>query len=421
MLEARLLAADRESATWQGKAAANNIRPPPHTPHHHHMSAMRPVNKSNQEDNCYVVAKYDYVAQSAQELDLRKNDRYLLLDDSKHWWRVQNARGFSGYVPSNYVKKEKPSLFDSIKKKVKKSGSNSSTGSKTLPCSSHGNGRTVSESPTMARRLPADPSEAIGTALVKYNYQAQQPDELSLIKGTRILILEKSNDGWWRGQSGCMAGWFPSNYTTQEDDNNGDDMGLHTYAMAENVLDIVVALYPFTGTSDQELSFEKGDRLEILERPAADPEWYRARNGQGQIGLVPKNYLQELSEYLAQPLIQAASNAKVIDKPHLVGKPWYYGTITRAQCDTVLNNNGQDGDFLVRDSETNVGDYSVSLKAPGRNKHFRVHVEGALYCIGQRKFHTLDQLVDHYQRAPIYTNKQGEKLFLVRALPRANA
>lgn len=65
-----------------------------------------------------------------------------------------------------------------------------------------------------------------------------------------------------------------------------------------------------------------------------------------------------------------------------------------------------------------VGDYSVSLKAPGRNKHFRVHVEGSLYCIGQRKFHTLDQLVDHYQRAPIYTNKQGEKLYLVRPLPK---
>lgn len=54
----------------------------------------------------------------------------------------------------------------------------------------------ATESPTMARRLPADPSEAIGTAVVKYNYQAQQPDELSLIKGTRILILEKSNDGF---------------------------------------------------------------------------------------------------------------------------------------------------------------------------------------------------------------------------------
>lgn len=66
----------------------------------------------SQEDVCYVVAKYDYAAQGAQELDLRKNERYLLLDDSKHWWRVQNSRNQSGYVPSNYVKKEKPSLFD---------------------------------------------------------------------------------------------------------------------------------------------------------------------------------------------------------------------------------------------------------------------------------------------------------------------
>lgn len=114
MLEARRLAVDRESSTWQGKSSTNNIRQPPQTPLHHHMSAMRPVNKSNQGDNCYVIAKYDYVVQSAQELDLRKNDRYLLLDDSKHWWKVQNGRGFSGYVPSNYVKKEKPSLFDRL-------------------------------------------------------------------------------------------------------------------------------------------------------------------------------------------------------------------------------------------------------------------------------------------------------------------
>jgi len=132
-----------------------------------------------QEDVCYVVAKYDYGAQGTQELDLRKNERYLLLDDSKHWWRVQNNRNQSGYVPSNYVKKEKPSLFDSIKKKVKKG-----SGSKTLPnCSPS---RQI-DSPTMNRRLPPDPSEAIGTAIVKYNYQAQQADELPLTKGTRMI------------------------------------------------------------------------------------------------------------------------------------------------------------------------------------------------------------------------------------------
>nr|CAD7394534.1 unnamed protein product [Timema cristinae] len=426
MLEARSLRVDREPP---GKFV---VRPPPH-----HMAAMR-HGKTSQDDVCYVVAKYDYAAQGAQELDLRKNERYLLLDDSKHWWRVQNSRNQAGYVPSNYVKKEKPSLFDSIKKKVKKG-----SGSKTLP-SSNSPSRAV-ESPTMGRRLPADPAEAIGTAIVKYNYQAQQVDELSLVKGTRILILEKSNDGWWRGQSGSAAGWFPSNYTQAycecpsrvcphpQEEGDADDT-LHTYAMAENVLDIVVALYSFSSNNDQELSFEKGDRLEILDRPPSDPEWYKARNGQGQIGLVPRNYLQELSEYLTQPYRNRdgggerqdsldrrpdGPGVRGIERPHLMGKPWYYGNITRAQCDTLLNQHGHDGDFLIRDSETNVGDYSVSLKAPGRNKHFRVHVEGALYCIGQRKFHTLDQLVDHYQRAPIYTNKQGEKLYLVRSLPKS--
>lgn len=76
------------------------------------MATNKSHNNKNQEDVCYVVAKYDYAAQGAQELDLRKNERYLLLDDSKHWWRVQNNRNHSGYVPSNYVKREKPSLFD---------------------------------------------------------------------------------------------------------------------------------------------------------------------------------------------------------------------------------------------------------------------------------------------------------------------
>jgi len=71
------------------------------------------------EDTQFVFAKYDYTAQGNQELDMRRNERLLLIDDSKHWWRVQNSRMQTGYVPSNYVRKEKPSIFDSIKKKVK--------------------------------------------------------------------------------------------------------------------------------------------------------------------------------------------------------------------------------------------------------------------------------------------------------------
>lgn len=74
--------------------------------------------------------------------------------------------------------------------------------------------------------------------------------------------------------------------------------------------------------------------------------------------------LKELSEYLAQPLAKASSsNVQINDKVHLIGKPWYYGSISRAQSDTLLNSNGQFGDFLIRDSETNVNSYCNILRS----------------------------------------------------------
>ena len=72
------------------------------------------------------------------------------------------------------------------------------------------------------------------------------------------------------------------------------------FMMAENILDIMVALYTFKAQNDTELSFSKGERLEVIDRPPSDPDWYKARNTSGQIGLVPKNYLVELSQYLTQ-------------------------------------------------------------------------------------------------------------------------
>jgi hypothetical protein len=381
------------------------------------------------EEAQFVFAKYDYTAQGNQELDMRRNERLLLIDDSKHWWRVQNSRNQTGYVPSNYVRKEKPSIFDSIKKKVKggSGGGQQPTGQyKTLPSNSSSPVHNVNAPPHAGkgRSQNGDSTEPIASAIVKYNYQAQQLDELSLVKGSRVMILEKSGDGWWRGQYGNKIGWFPSNYTQEEIDDP------HTYCIAENVLDILVALYPFKAQNDTELSFNKGDRLEILDRPANDPEWFKARNQCGQIGLVPSNYLQELAHYLANnddvdgkpaPSLPANPGNQSNGNPppsneEVVGKSWYFGAISRGECDQLMSERGQDGDYLIRDSESTIGDFSVSLKAPGRNKHFRVHVENAMYCIGQRKFASLQQLVDHYQRAPIYTSQKGEKLFLIKPL-----
>lgn len=66
-----------------------------------------------------VVAKWDYTAQQDQELDIRKNERLFLLDDSKTWWRVRNASNQTGYVPSNYVERKNSLKKGSLVKNIK--------------------------------------------------------------------------------------------------------------------------------------------------------------------------------------------------------------------------------------------------------------------------------------------------------------
>lgn len=78
--------------------------------------------------------------------------------------------------------------------------------------------------------------------------------------GTKVLVLEKSSDGWWKGQYNNQIGWFPSNYTlpdTMQQPTTSTaacvapstasamvtSAGEHMYSAAENVLDVVVALY----------------------------------------------------------------------------------------------------------------------------------------------------------------------------------
>lgn len=57
------------------------------------------------------------------------------------------------------------------------------------------------------------------TCQALFAYPASQPDELSIERGDKIRVLEKSSDGWWRGVlitegRPALMGWFPSNYVT---------------------------------------------------------------------------------------------------------------------------------------------------------------------------------------------------------------
>ncbi|XP_066520900.1 cytoplasmic protein NCK2b [Hoplias malabaricus] len=375
-----------------------------------------------------VIAKWDYTAQQDQELDIRKNERLWLLDDSKTWWRVRNASNRTGYVPSNYVERKNSLKKGSLVKNLKDTLGLGKTKRKT-------SARDTSPTPSTDAEYPSNGSGGGGAeriydlnmpAVVKFAYTAERDDELSLVKGAHLLVMEKCSDGWWRGSCDGQMGWFPSNYVQEEE--TGEDGGDPPTSLASRAalvngqgpraLHTVQTLYPFSSATEEELNFEKGELMEVLEKPENDPEWWRCKNCRGQVGLVPKNYVVVVNDGPAAG--GAESQPQQYTGPsntgRFAGKDWYYGDVTRHQAECALNERGVEGDFLVRDSESSPSDFSISLKAAGKNKHFKVQCSEGIYCIGQRRFNTMDELVEHYKKAPIFTSEHGEKLYLVKAL-----
>ncbi|XP_007555511.1 PREDICTED: cytoplasmic protein NCK2 [Poecilia mexicana] len=386
-----------------------------------------------------VVAKWDYIAQQDQELDIRKNERLYLLDDSKTWWRVRNTANQTGYVPSNYVERKNSLKKGSLVKNIKDTLGLGKGKRKT-------SARDASPTPSSDTEYPSNGSGGGGVvgaaeriydlnipAVVKFAYTAEREDELTLLKGSRVVVMEKCSDGWWRGSHAGRVGWFPSNYVQEElmgvDDGDGDSprayLGGTLLANGRAggrgvVLHLVQTLYPFSSTTEEELNFEKGEIMEVIEKPENDPEWWRCKNSRGIVGLVPKNYVVVLGERPGPPSTTSASPQSRYMGParsgRFAGRDWYYGNITRHEAECILNERGEEGDFLIRDSESSPSDFSVSLKAVEKNKHFKVQLSDGVYCIGQRRFNSMDELVEHYKKAPIYTSDHGEKLYLVKAL-----
>ncbi|VDK81904.1 unnamed protein product [Litomosoides sigmodontis] len=60
----------------------------------------------------------------------------------------------------------------------------------------------------------------------------------------------------------------------------------------------VIALYSFEGQEPTDLSFEKNEILDIIEKPQED--WWEARNALGNVGFVPGNYLAQFDEVLME-------------------------------------------------------------------------------------------------------------------------
>lgn len=387
-----------------------------------------------------VQAKYDYTAAegAAQELSMLRGEVLTLLDDSKSWWKVKNKVGKVGYVPSNYIIRTKSTKNKTKNKAPTKEPIKSVNGKvkyfndwlKSLPK------RKLKKNEPSTKK-----EDLICEAL--YNYDKTRDDELQIYKGQKILILEESEDDWWRGRNleSGQDGWFPSNYVElppgyvpsyminprckmdnqkQPEEQFSEDV-LAGYSDHSPVIENVRCLYDFSAKTTEELSFRENDELQILGKVDNDPEWWVGRDREGRIGLIPRIYTEVMETPQAQPIKNPTPSAPVPSGRYaaMQSKDWFFCQVqTRDMAENELRN-AMEGDFIVRPSESSRGEGSLSISVKGKlkNKHFKVTRENNQFKIGQRNFNSVDDLISNYIKNPIFSNGD-EKLYLVRPLPK---
>eukprot|EP00128_Syssomonas_multiformis_P013493 Colp12_sorted_trinity150504_noHs@29462 len=164
-----------------------------------------------------------------------------------------------------------------------------------------------------------------------------------------------------------------------------------------------VALYDFAGTCAEDLPFQKGDRLVILQKPVSSGWFYAQSQSSGKIGSVPANYIQIIAAPVQAPVAVPTKAAtppsdSVDVKLPLEYQPWFHGKRTRQDAEQILTHFGKsDGLFLVRESTTYPGDYTMSLSNAGKFHNYRiVKNENKFSADEEQYFNSIPLLIQHY-------------------------
>ncbi|XP_059805121.1 proto-oncogene tyrosine-protein kinase LCK-like [Hypanus sabinus] len=146
--------------------------------------------------------------------------------------------------------------------------------------------------------------------------------------------------------------------------------------------DIFVALYNYEKTHHDDLEFKKGDQMKVIQR---EGEWWKAQSLEtGQEGYIPYNF---------------------VAKAHTLEiESWFFQGLSRKEAERQLLAAGNtQGSYLIRESETTKGSYSLSVRDFDSQqgdvvKHYKIRSldKGGYYISPRITFNTLHELVDHY-------------------------
>lgn len=142
---------------------------------------------------------------------------------------------------------------------------------------------------------------------------------------------------------------------------------------------VFIALYDYNTRTTEDLPFQKGEHLEIIDDTQGD-WWFAESKATGMKGYIPSNYVAPLQSVEAEP--------------------WYFGKLRRADAEKKLMlPENEIGAFIIRDSESREKDFSLSIRDESSVKHYRIRAldDGSGFFIARKRtFSSLQKLVEHY-------------------------
>ncbi|XP_039982275.1 SH3 domain-containing kinase-binding protein 1 isoform X2 [Xiphias gladius] len=164
-------------------------------------------------------------------------------------------------------------------------------------------------------------------AVVEFDYEAQQDDELSLTVGDIIVNIRRDDGGWWEGELGGRRGLFPDNFVREikkEGKRDGGQASMIRSDLANGraspVSDPSVrpgrkgeqirkrrckAAFSYVPQHEDELELKIGDIIEIIAE-VEEGWWEGILNG--KTGMFPCNFTKEILTESDSPSIDTPAS-----------------------------------------------------------------------------------------------------------------
>uniref|UniRef100_A0A096M4V6 Intersectin 2a n=1 Tax=Poecilia formosa TaxID=48698 RepID=A0A096M4V6_POEFO len=200
------------------------------------------------------VALYTYESPETGDLTFDEGDVIMVTEREGEWWRGCIGDK-TGLFPSNYVRPVESELYPNASK------------------------------PGVSSKKPEIVQAVTAT-------EAPTAYQLTLSPGQLIVVRAKNSTGWWLGELQARGkkrqkGWFHSSHVKL--------LGPSSAKTCLSPLPVcqVIAMYDYAAANRDELSFSKGQLINILDK--TNPDWWKGETN-GVTGLLPTNYVKMTTE-----------------------------------------------------------------------------------------------------------------------------